>query len=219
MTALPTPLVRFRAELETAIARDLRPRRGGPVLRLAVAAGVVAALAAGALTALPGDPGKRVVERASAAERAAAALTAFPGSMVHVVTSVEQRNPDGSTTSWRTESWQQTSPPYHLREVVTDSNGRPVEIATPQPATSEPFREQVVRLLREGKLDPVGRPTDGTVSFAWSDGRTQYEYMVDAQTYEPIRWRFASSATGSETTVTFEKYEVVSAEDAADNTP
>ncbi len=215
MTALPSPLDRFRGDLEAAIARDLQPRGRGLVLRLAVAAGVVAALAAGALTALPGDPGERLVEPASAAERAVSALAAAPGSVVHVVTRVERRNPDGSTTGWRTESWQQTSPPYDVREVVTGSDGQPVEIATPQPATAQPLRDQVVQLLRDGKLEPVGGPSDGTASFAWSDGRTRYEYTVDASSYEPVRWRLTSPANGSETTVTFETYEVLSEDDAA----
>ena len=220
MTALPTRLGDFRSELEAAIARDLLPqRRRGLVFRVAVAAGVAAALAAGALTALPGDPAPRLVEPASAAERAAAALATTPGSVAHVVMRVQQRNPDGSTTSWRTESWQQTSPPYDSREVMIGPDGRPVETATPQPATAEPFREQVVRLLRDGKLSPVGRPTGGIVSFAWSDGRTRYEYTVDARTYEPVRWRLVSPAARSETTVSFETYELLSEEDAAGRAP
>lgn len=221
MSTLPTALVRFRGELEDAIDRDLRSRRRRRrelVLRIAVVGGAAAALAAGALTALPGDPGERLVEPASAAERAAAALAASPGSVVHVETRVAQRNPDGSTTSWRTESWQRTSPPYDVREVVTGADGRPVETATPQPASAQPLREQVLLLLRDGKLTPTSSER-GTLSFAWSNAQTRYEYTVEADTYEPVRWRFASAATGSETTVTFETYEVLAEDEAAERFP
>jgi hypothetical protein len=244
MTTLPTPLVRFRAELETAIAEDLRPRRSRrPLAVRLVAAGVVsAALAAGALTAFPGDPAGRLVEPAAAAERAAAVLTAAPGSIVHVDMVVRQRHVDGATTSWRAETWQATMRPFDVRQRVTDAAGTTVETATiageqqlydprtdtihvlgpgetpatPAPATAEPFREQVLQLLREGKLTQIGRSVaDGrkAISFAWDDGHTQYEYTVEAGTYEPIRWRFSPAGAG-ETTVTFEAYEILQAEDA-----
>lgn len=133
MTTLPTSLVRFRGELEAAIRREqqLRTRsRRRAVLRVAVVAGAAAALTVGALTALPGAPAGRFVEPASAAQHAAEALAAAPGSIVHVATVVDQRNPDGSHTSWRSESWQRTAPPYEQRQIVTGGNGEPVETAT-----------------------------------------------------------------------------------------
>jgi hypothetical protein len=207
MTTLPTTLVRFRAELEEAIARDLRPRRRRLAVRLAVVAAAVA-VAATALTALPGDPGERLVEPASAAERAAAALAASPGAVVHVDMRVEQRSPGGATATWRVESWQQTSPPYDVRQVVTGADGRPIDAPTPRPATAEPLREQVLQLLRDGKLTQTGSAAGRMVSFAWNDGQTRYEYTVAAGTYEPVRWRLSSA--GSETTVTFETYEILS---------
>ena len=94
-------------EVQAVLARysRRRPRRRA-ALRAAVVAGTAAAVAVGALAALPGDPGERLVEPASAAQRAAAALAATPGSIVHVEMVVDQRNPDGSRTSWRTQSWQ-----------------------------------------------------------------------------------------------------------------
>ena len=253
MTTLPTSLVRFRGELEAAIRREQHSRRRSRkrvVLRVAVVAGAAAALAVGAFTALPGDPGGRLVEPASAAQRAAAALAATTGSIVHIDTVVDQRNPDGSRTSWRTESWQQTAPPYELRQIVTGGNGEPVESATvggnhqlydpksntvhvtpsgratgtmpgsatPPPATSEPFREQVLDLLRSGKLTRSGRSTVGgreTVSLTWNDGQTRYEYTVEAGTYDPVRWRFSPTDANTETTITFKTYEIL----PADQTP
>jgi hypothetical protein len=211
MTDLPTSLVRYRGELETAIGRELLSRRRGrrPVLRIAVVTGAAAAVAVGAFTTLPGNPGGSLVEPASAAQRAAAALAAPQGSIVHVDMVVDQRNADGSHTSWRVESWQETEPPYELRERVTGTGSAG---ATPQPATAQPFRQQVLDLLRSGKLTRSGSATvDGrpTVSFAWSDGHTRYEYTVDARTYDPVRWRFAPDDASSETTITFETYEIL----------
>lgn len=217
MTTVPTALVRFQSELEAAIRREQRARTRGRrrlALRVALVGGAAAALAAGALTALPGDPGSRFVETASAAELAAAALTATPESVVHVDLLVAQRNADGSESTWREESWQQTSPPYARRQIVTDESGRGVESSTPQPASAQPLRDQVLGLLRTGKLTESGRSTVGgrqNVSFTWDDGHTRYEYTVDAQTYEPVRWRIAPIGAESETIVTFRTYETLPA--------
>ena len=252
MTTFPTSLDRFRGELEAAIRREQHSRRRSRrvALRITLVAGAAAAVAAGAFTALPGDPGERFVEPASAAQRAVAALAATPGAIVHIDMVVDQRNPDGSHTSWRTENWQRTAPPYELRQIVTGGNGEPVETATvggkqqlydpqsntvhvtpagratgatpegatPPPATAEPFREQVLDLLRSGKLTQSGRSTvDGrqTISFTWNDGHTRYEYTVETGTHDPVRWRFSPTDGSSETTVTFNTYETL----PADETP
>jgi hypothetical protein len=253
MTTLPTSLIDFREELEAAVAREqLRRsrRRRRVVLRLAVVTSAVGVLTLGAFAALPGDSEAPFVEPASAARRAAAALAATPGAIVHIDSVVEQQNPDGSHISWRTESWQRSTPPYDLRQIVTGANGVSVESATvdgrqqlydpqsnsvlvmpsdstvgtlpgnatPQPASAQPFRDQVVDLLRGGKLTESGRASvDGrrTVSFVWEDGRTRYEYTVEAGTYDPVRWRFASTDSSSETTVTFDTYELVDADRAS----
>jgi hypothetical protein len=235
------------AEVRDVLARYTRPR---PRRRIAVIAGAAAALAVGtAVTVLPGGPGERLVEPASAAQRAAAVLAGTPGSIVHVSMAVEQRNPDGSHSSWRTESWQQTTPPYDLRQITTGESGATVETATvggnrqlydarsntvhvapsdrapgamtetatPSPATAEPLREQVLGLLRRGKLTESGRSTvlgRETVSFLWNDGQTRYEYTVEAGTYVPVRWRFSPADAGTETTVTFDTYEILSADQA-----
>jgi hypothetical protein len=238
MTTVPTPLVRFRGELEAAIERQRGPRRRRrAAVRGALATAAIAAAVAGALTALPGDPGGRLVEPASAAQRAAAALAAAPGSVVHVDLRVTQQNADGSRTSWREQSWQQTAPPYDERRIVTRADGERVETATvdgkhelydarsnsisfsatpatPQPVTAQPFRDQVLDLLRSGGLTESGRATvDGreTISFTGSDGHTRFAYTVDAATYAPVRWRFDPLDATAPATVAFETYEVVPA--------
>jgi hypothetical protein len=216
MTTLPTTLVRFQDELEAAIGREQRSRSHGRrrlVLRVALVTGAAVAVAAGTLTALPGDPGAGLVETASAAQRAVAALAAAPGSVVHVDVVVARRSAEGSST-WRVESWQQTVPPYGRREIVTDESGRLVGGPTPEPVSAQPFRDQVLDLLRSGKLTEAGRSTVGgrhTVSFTWNDGHTRYEYTVDAATYEPVSWRIAPLDVEGETVVTFETYETVPA--------
>jgi hypothetical protein len=242
MTTVPTPLVRFRGELEAAIERQREAprRRRRAVVRVALATGAAAAAVAGALTVLPGDPGGRLVEPASAARRAAAALAAAPGSVVHVDMRVTQQNADGSRTAWREQSWQQTAPPYDERRILTRADGERVETATvdgrhelydarsntisfaatpatPQPVTAQPFRDQVLDLLRSGELAESGRATvDGrdTITFTGSDGHTRYAYTVDAATYAPVRWQFDPLDTTPAATVAFETYEVVPAADA-----
>jgi hypothetical protein len=102
-----------------------------------------------------------------------------------------------------------------VREVV---DGAAAGGPTPQPATAEPFREQVLDLLRSGRLTESGRATVAgrdVVSFVWNDGRTRYEYTVDARTYDPVRWRFSPADASSETTVTFETYEILAADPGA----
>jgi hypothetical protein len=93
--------------------------------------------------------------------------------------------------------------------------GETVPGATPQPATAQPFREQVFDLLRSGKLTPSGRSTVAgrqTVSFVWDDGHTRYEYTVEAGTYDPLRWRLSPVAADGGTTITFDTYELLPAE-------
>jgi hypothetical protein len=81
----------------------------------------------------------------------------------------------------------------------------------PAAATGEPFRAQVLDLLRSGRLTPSGESTvDGrrTLSFTWDDGHTRYDYTVAAGTYEPVSWRFTpDDAATSSATMEFETYE------------
>jgi hypothetical protein len=254
MTMLPVSLVDFRSELEAAIRRDRarRRRRRGVALRVAVVAGAAAVVALGALTALPGDPGGPAVQpaAAAAAQRAAAVLATAPGSVVHVAMDVTQQNPDGSVTTWQEESWQQTVPPYDMRQILTAQDRAPVETAivdgerevydpardvvyvspdgsagsalpqgaAPAPATGEPYRDQILELLRSGRLTLSGRSTvDGrqTLSFTWNDGHTRYDYTVAAGTYEPVRWRFSpDDAATPAASVAFRTYERLSADRA-----
>jgi hypothetical protein len=126
---LPTSLIDYREALEDAVRRDLgrsgsRMRRG-LVLRWALAAAVVVAAALGALSIISRDGAG-----ASAVDRAAAAVAPSAGTILHVDMHGFQDNGDGSTITWRDESWQQQSPPHDGRQIETAPDGSVVETAT-----------------------------------------------------------------------------------------
>lgn len=116
MTTLPPTLIRFEAELEQAIRRQLgtgRPRRAPArrrVLHLAAAAAAAAAVALGILSTLPGD-------EPSIVARAVAALSLEEDTILHFRMVGRQRNGDGSVVSWRSESWQERAAPYARRSI------------------------------------------------------------------------------------------------------
>lgn len=197
MTTPPADsLVRFGEQLERAVERDLRAgqrRHRRIAIRMTAATAAAVAIAAFAVS-LPGDnttvapPG---VATAFAAERAAAVLNAAPGSIVHAVATYRQVGPDGSVSTWREETWRQTSRPYARRELTTRDGGVAIEtstlgdratrlydpaantiytnppeagpaLGTPMPARDgDPLREQLVQLLRSGDARAVRGSTAG----------------------------------------------------------
>jgi len=126
---LPTSLIDYREALEDAVRRDLgrsgSRRRRGLVLRWALAAAVVVAAALGALSIISRDGAG-----ASVVDRAAAAVAPSPGTILHVDMHGFQDNGDGSTITWRDESWQQQGPPHDGRQIETGPDGSVVETAT-----------------------------------------------------------------------------------------
>jgi hypothetical protein len=117
MTALPPTLDRFGAELENAVRRDLGARRRRRrMLRVAALSAAAAAVAFGLLSALP-TGGPPVVERA------AAALEPSHDTILHYQLSGEQRNPDGSVVTWRSESWLLRVPPFTGRQIEVGPDG------------------------------------------------------------------------------------------------
>jgi hypothetical protein len=195
-TPLPDSLIRFGELLERAVEDDLRAgqrRHRRIAIRMTAATAAAVAIVAFAVL-LPADnstvapPG---VATASAAERAAAVLNAAPGSIVHAVASFRQIGPDGSVSTWREETWRQTSRPYARRELTMRDGGIVIETATvgdratrlydPAPNTiytnppeagpalgtpmpsrdGDPLREQLVQLLRSGDARAVRRSTAG----------------------------------------------------------
>ena len=123
MTTLPTSLVRFEEQLESAIRRERLRRRRGVVLRSALAVAAAAAVALGALGSLPRS-GPSVVERAAAALRVA------DGSILHtVLVGSFVPGPGQEATTVRIEGWEATSPPYAQLQVIRSGNRR-LEIAS-----------------------------------------------------------------------------------------
>jgi hypothetical protein len=132
VSTLPASLVSYRQLLEDAIRRDLATtptRRRRTVVRFALAGTAAAALALGLVSAVS-NHAPWVVRPASAesvVRHAAAALGQTPGTILHVDMTGTQRNPDGSTVSWRDESWQLESAPYGRRQIETGPDGSTVE--------------------------------------------------------------------------------------------
>jgi hypothetical protein len=124
MSALPPALDRFGAELETAVQRDLGLRRTRRrLLRAAAVSAAAVAAAFGVLAVLPaGGP--------SVVERAMAALAASDDAILHIELRGEQRNPDGSVVTWRSESWQLYASPYTRRQVEVGPEGIRAETLT-----------------------------------------------------------------------------------------
>ena len=128
-STLPTSLTDYRDALEDAVRRDLgrsrSRRRRALVFRSVLAAGAVAAVALGALSLVSRHNGS-----ASVVERAAAAVAPSPDTILHVDMLGSQTNPDGSTVTWRDQSWQQESPPYASRQIETSPDGSIAESAS-----------------------------------------------------------------------------------------
>jgi hypothetical protein len=124
MTALPPTLDRFGAQLENAVRRDLGARRRRRrMLRAAALSATAAAAAFGLLNALPtGGP--------SVVGRAAAALEPPDDTILHYQLSGEQRNPDGSVVTWRSESWQLRAAPFTARQIEVGPEGVRAETLT-----------------------------------------------------------------------------------------
>jgi hypothetical protein len=120
MNALPPSLDRFGGELENAVQRDLgNRRRRRRLVRGAAVLAVVAAGALGLLSALP-TGGPNVVKKAAAA-------LAADDSILHFKLDAVQQNGDGTTASWRAETWQLLVDPFTRRQIEVGSDGTRAE--------------------------------------------------------------------------------------------
>jgi hypothetical protein len=120
VSTLPSSLVRFEHQLETAIRRTRGRQRRTVVLRGAISVAAVAAVALGVLGAVP-RTGPSVVERA------AAALRSTDGTILHTVLVGTLTGPDGPI-DLQIETWQASSPPHDQVQVIT-AGGRRFEVA------------------------------------------------------------------------------------------
>jgi hypothetical protein len=235
VNTLPPSLVHFERQLEHAIDDRRSRRRRGLALRATAAAAAAAAIALGVLSALPGNDGLPGPEP-SAAARAAAVLSPSDGAILHTVVLTTLKHLDGSVDRGRTETWQQTSPPYDKREkserelasadgAVQYYNPRTNTIHTtapnvaperaPRPGTGGgDLREDMLGLLRssdareEGRITVEGRPAIRIVSTEWKE-----TLVIDAVTAEPIEYRITSDE-GVRVTNRFQTYELLADTDA-----
>jgi hypothetical protein len=260
VSSLPASLIDFRRQLEAATARDLasrsrvRPlvRRGAVVVSAAAVAGAVATS-----TRVFGTHAPSFVERASAA------LAVHDGTILHVVVVGRQDNGDGTTSTWRDETWQSASEPYERRQVeqvggepatetssagdteaiydaktntiysreepaslpvtgkllrwktidgkvhrVIVKGGRPAPPKTQEDPIEEPFRREVLELLRSGDAREEGHAAlagHDAVRIVGNSGSATY--FVDAKTFDPIEFRTVGD--GGRTSLRFEVYETL----------
>jgi hypothetical protein len=116
VTTLPSSLVRFQHELESAIRRDRTRHRRQLALRTGISVAAAAAVALGALSAIPRTG-------PSAVERAVAALRAADGTILHTVLVGTLTGPDGPKDV-QIETWQASSPPHDQLQIVTAGSRR-----------------------------------------------------------------------------------------------
>jgi hypothetical protein len=260
VTSLPDSLIDFRRQLEDAAALDLAGRsRVRPLVRRGVVI-LLAAAVAGAVAVFAGVFGNHAP---SFVERASAALAVHDGTILHVVVVGRQDNGDGTTSTWRDETWQSASEPYGRRQVeqvgaepVTETSsagdteaiydpntntiysreepaslpatgkllrwktidgkvhrvivkgGRPAPPKTQEDPIEEPFRREVLELLRSGDAREDGRAIlagRDAVRIVGNNGSSTY--FVDAKTFDPIEFRTVGDGGG--TSLRFEVYETL----------
>ena len=160
MTTMPTSLVRFQHELESAIRRDRTRRRRGLVLRSGIAVVAAAAVALGALSAVP-RTGPSVVERA------AAALRAPDGTILHTVLVGTLTGQDGPMDV-RIETWQASSPPYDQLQVIA-ARGRQFEVASVD-GVGQLYDPQTNTIYTSSSQSMNAQPVDKARATMWKTG-------------------------------------------------
>jgi hypothetical protein len=155
VNTMPTSLVHFQEELETAIRRVGERRRRRLVTRGVVAATAAAAVALGVLSALPGS-------EPSVVERAAAALRGSDGTILHTILVGTLMRPDGKATEVRIETWQASSAPHDQRQ-ITVAGGRRLEAATANGIAQlyDPQTNTIYASPETKAGGPVGAPKPG----------------------------------------------------------
>ena len=108
--------------------RSPRTRPGTKMVVRLAAVGAAAAVAVAAIIAITGgDRGAVAPASAAVVRHALAAAAQPPGTILHVDMRGTQNNGDGTTITWRDQSWQENSAPYDRRQVETNPDGTTVE--------------------------------------------------------------------------------------------
>jgi hypothetical protein len=225
---------RLERAVQRDLARSSRRRRVVTALGV-VAVAAIAVFAGIAIFGSPGGHGPAGVDTASAVDKAAAALEPPAGVIVHVHMVGEQTTEPNDTTAagsvtWSDESWQLTSAPNTRRQVekgpgtprtetgVVDGRNALYDAATDTIyAGGEPydskgmageadgFRQKALAGLKSGDAHVAGHVTvDGRDALKIVVSPDE-EYLVDAQTYDPIEW--VTRGTSETATLRFVAYE------------
>ncbi len=186
MTALPPVLDRFGIQLEDAIRRDAGARRRTRrIVRVAALLAAAVAAGFGLLSALPtGGP--------SVVQRAAAALRASDNAILHYQLTAQQHNPDGSTVTWRSESWQLRRAPFTTRQIQVQPGGIRVDSLTrgdlnelydPRTNTIYVASSQELAATQLPKIKIVSKSTMARIA---QDPRVKTVFMRPKGTRQPI---------------------------------
>jgi hypothetical protein len=147
------------------------------VVRLA-AVGAAVASAFVAITAITGDGRGGAVAPASAAvvQHALAAAAQPPGTILHVDMRGTQNNGDGTTITWRDQSWQENSAPYDRRQVETNPDGTTVESGNV--GDSEQVYDSATNTIYASGSTPPGAEPKAHRNYRISPGPTANTYTV-----------------------------------------
>ena len=225
---------RLERAVSRDLARSSRRTRlaGGVVAVAVVAVAVFAGIAAfGGLDA----GGPKGVAPANALDKAAAALETPAGVIVHVHMVGEQTTEPNDATeagsvTWSDESWQLTSAPNTRRQIekgpgapraetgVVDGRNALYDASTDtiyaggdpydskgMAGEADGFRQKALEVLKSGGARVAGHVTvDGRDALRIVVSADE-EYLVDAQTYDPVEW--ITRGTSETSTLRFVAYE------------
>jgi hypothetical protein len=114
------------ATSRTDTASTERGRRRA-VIRITAVGAAIAAASAAAFALSTGGRGTVTPASAAVIRHALAALDQPAGTILHVDMTGTQDNGDGTTITWRDQSWQENTPPYDRRQVETTPEGTTTE--------------------------------------------------------------------------------------------
>jgi len=201
MTALPPSLDRFGGELENAVGRDLRRRHTRRrVVRGAAVLAVAGAAALGLLNGLTGG-GPSVVQRAAAALES-------DGGILHYRMDAEQRNGDGTSVTWHSETWQLRVDPFTRRQIEVGSDGIRAESVTQGDtselydartgtiyiATSEQLRAArmpKIEIVSKSRLERLTGSTHVSAAYVMRNGAGAVKVIATAQGAKRLRRQVA----------------------------
>jgi outer membrane lipoprotein-sorting protein len=200
---LPPSLESFGDELEHAAGRDLRgARTRRRLVRGAFVLAVAGAAALGLLSGLTGG-GPSVVQRA------AAALRSSDDSILHYRFDATQQNGDGTTATWKQETWQLRAAPYTRRQIAVDgTDGRRAESVssgddnelydvhtnTIYTATSHELfaaRMPQITIVSKSRLRQLTHSSRATAAYLVKKGDTHPKVIATRQGAERLRHRLA----------------------------